>query len=77
MSDPIEKLAETCKLLGDECHELVKERKEKHIGDMRFVNKYFQLLEKMDKGKKREEVISDLESYAKKELKRDNIEWLK
>lgn len=77
MSDPIEKLSKTCKIIGDECHDLVKKRKDKRIGDIRFVNEYFQLLDKMKESKKREDIIKSLEEYAKQNLKKDTSEWLK
>jgi predicted solute-binding protein len=77
MSNPIEELAKTCEIIGKECHELVEKRQSKQIGDMRFVNEYFQLLEKMDTGEKREEVINNLEEYAKQNLKKDTSKWLK
>lgn len=77
MSNPIKELEKACKLIGEKCNDLVKERKDKHIGDIRFVNEFFLILNEMKNGKEKQEVLKDLESYAKDKLKREELEWLK
>ncbi len=77
MSDPIEKLEQSCNLLGAKCEELVKERRDKHIGDIEFVNKYFGIIADMPKDEKRQEIVSNLEDFLKQENKLVDTTWLK
>ncbi len=64
--DPIDKLINTCQLIGKECDEIVKEHERKEINDIGFVNKYFDLLSKIDDQKLKDEIIKDLEEYIRK-----------
>lgn len=65
MSNPIDKLIETCNIVGKECDNLVEARKTKRIDDIGFVNKYFDLVEKMPESEKKREVEKELDKYLK------------
>jgi hypothetical protein len=77
MSNPVKELAKTCEIIGKECDDLVEQRRGKKIGDLRFVNEYFQLLDKLKDVNKKEDILKKLEDYAKQNLKKDKLEWLK
>ena len=68
MSDPIDKLKQTCSILGDECKELVKKREKNELDDVGFVNKYFDMLERMPNNSVKKKVVEDLEEYIKKDV---------
>lgn len=67
MSDPINKLIGTCEILGEECKTLVKDLKTEKINELGFVNKYFELIEKMPDDARKEDTIKDLEEFIYKE----------
>jgi len=63
MSNPIKKLEQMCNIIGDKCDILVDNRNKKAIDDTTFINEYFNMVNDMPDGTKKDKVISELESY--------------
>ena len=63
MSNPIKELAKTCEIIGKECKDLVQDHTDKKIDEMTFINKYFDMVNKLPSDSKKNDVIKELESF--------------
>jgi len=63
MSDPVKELAKTCEIIGKECKDLVQEHDNKKIDELTFMREYFNILEKMPEGEKKEKVLKELDTF--------------
>lgn len=63
MSNPVKELAKTCKIIGKECTDLVQDHTDKKIDEMTFVNKYFDMVDKLPSDSKKNDIVKELESF--------------
>ena len=63
MSNPVKELAKTCEIIGKECKELVQDHTDKKIDEMTFVNKYFDMVDKLPSSPKKNDVVKELERF--------------
>ena len=63
MSNPVKELAKTCEIIGKECKDLVQAHTDKKIDEMTFINKYFDMVDKLPSDSKKNEVLKELEIF--------------
>ena len=63
MSDPVKELAKTCEIIGKECKDLVQDHTDKKIDEITFINKYFDMVDKLPPNEKKDKVVKELEGF--------------
>ena len=67
MSNPVKELAKTCEILGKECKDLFQEHTDKKIDEITFINKYFDMVDKLPPNDKKNQVVKELEKFMTSE----------